>query len=92
MREAREKAPSAFADDITRGAIAEMRLLVSKKAFIYVETVAVIVAVSVPVHYLSGLDWSWAIVIGAATSIVLRWVIHGGLVTRLKKRPLPGGR
>ena len=40
----------------------------SRKAFIYLETVAFIVAVSVLVHYLGGLDWPWAIVIGAATS------------------------
>jgi hypothetical protein len=64
---------------------------VSKKAFIYLETVAVIVAVSVPVHYFGGLDWPWAIVIGAATSVVLRWLIHGGTLARLRKRPLIGG-
>jgi hypothetical protein len=65
---------------------------VSKKPFIYLETVAVIVAVSVPVYYLGGLDWPWAIVIGAVTSIVLRRLIHGGVAARLRKRPLPGGR
>lgn len=64
----------------------------SKKAFIYAETVAVIVAVSVPVHYFGGLDLPWAIVIGAATSIVLRWLIHGETLALLRKRPLPGGR
>ena len=64
----------------------------STKALIYVETVAVIVAVSVPVYYVGGLDWPWAIVIGAVTSIVLPWLIHGGTLARLRKRPLPGGR
>ena len=64
----------------------------SKKAFIYLETVAVIVAVSVPVYYLGGLDWPWAIVIGAVTSIVLRWLIHGGVAACLRKQPLAGGR
>jgi hypothetical protein len=64
----------------------------SKTALIYTEAVAVIVAISVPVHYLGGLAWAWAIVIGSATSIVLRWLIHGGTVARLRKRPLPGGR
>ena len=64
----------------------------SKKAFIYAEAVAVIIAVSGPVHFFGGLDWPWAIVIGAATSIVLRWLIHGGTLARLWKRPLPGGR
>jgi hypothetical protein len=65
---------------------------VSKTAFNYAETVAFIVAVSGLVHYLGGLDWPRAIVIGAVTSIVLRWLIHGGTVARLRKRPLPGGR
>jgi len=64
----------------------------SKTALIYTEAVAVIVVVSVPVHYLSGLAWAWAIVIGAVTSIVLRWLIHGGTVPRLRKPPLAGGR
>ena len=64
----------------------------SKTALIYAEAVAVIVAVSVPVHYVGSLEWPWAIVIGAATSIVLRWLIHGGTVARLRKRPLTGGR
>lgn len=62
------------------------------KALIYAEAVAVIVAVSVPVHYFGGFDWPWAIVIGAATSIALRSLIHGGTLARLRKRPLPGGR
>ena len=61
-----------------------------KTALVYGEAVAVIVAVSVPVHYLGGLDWSWAIVIGAATSVVLRSLIHGGVLARLRKRPLVG--
>jgi hypothetical protein len=65
---------------------------VSKKAFMYAEAIAAIVAVSVPVHYLGGLDWPWAIVIGAATSVVLRWLVHGGMLERSRKQPLPGGR
>ena len=64
----------------------------SRKAFMYVEAVAVIVAVSVLVHYLGGLDWHWAIVTGAVTSVVVRWLIHGAALARLRKRPLPGGR
>ena len=64
----------------------------SKTALIYAEAVAVIAAVSVPVHYLGGLTWGWAIAIGAVTSIVLRWLIHGETVARLRKRPLAGGR
>jgi hypothetical protein len=64
----------------------------SRKAFMYFEAVAVIVAVAVPVHYLGGLDWPWASAIGAAASVVVRWLIHGGALARLRKRPLPGGR
>ena len=63
-----------------------------KRALMYAESVAVILAVSVPVHYLGGLDWPWAIVIGGATSVVLRWLVHGGTLARLRKRPLLGGR
>lgn len=39
-------------------------------------TVAIIVAVGIPVHYLAGLDWPLAALIGAAVSIVLRFLIH----------------
>ena len=46
------------------------------KALLYVKGLAVVVAVAVPVHYLGALDWPWAIVIGAAASIVLRRLIH----------------
>ena len=63
-----------------------------KRALMYAESVAIIVAVSVPVHYFGGLDWPRAIVVGAATSVVLRWLIHGGTLARLRKRPLPGGQ
>jgi hypothetical protein len=61
-----------------------------KTALTYGEAVAVIVAVSVLVHFLGGLDWPWAIVIGGAASVVLRWLIHGGILKRLRKRPLIG--
>jgi len=64
----------------------------TKTARINAEAVAVIAAVSVPVHYLGGLAWAWAIVTGAATSIVLRWLIHGGNLARTRKRPLTGRR
>ena len=65
----------------------------SKKAFIYLETVAVIVAVSVPVYYLGGLDWPWAIVIGAVTSDRAALADpRGGVAACLRKQPLAGGR
>jgi hypothetical protein len=64
----------------------------SKTALINAEAVAVIAAVSVPVHYLGGFAWAWAIVAGAATSIVPRWLIHCESPARMRKRPLTGGR
>lgn len=64
----------------------------SRRALLYAESLAVILAVSVSVHYVGGLDWPWAVVIGAAASIVVRWLIHGGILAHLRKRPLPGGR
>jgi hypothetical protein len=48
----------------------------SKTVLTYVETVALIVAVGVPAHYLVGVDWPWAIVTGAVASVLLRLVIH----------------
>jgi hypothetical protein len=63
-----------------------------KTALINAEAVAVIVAVSVPVHYLGGLAWAWAVVTGAVTSIVLRRLIHVGNLARAWKRPLTRGR
>jgi hypothetical protein len=47
------------------------------------ENVVLIVAVGVSIHDLAGLDWPWAIVVGAAVSIALRWLIHGGTLARL---------
>lgn len=63
-----------------------------KTALSTAENVAVIAAVGVPVHYLAGLDWPWAIVLGAAVSIALRWLIHGGTLARLWKPRMTGGR
>lgn len=64
-----------------------------KTALSTAENVAVIAAAGVLVHVLAGLDWPWAIAIGAAAAIALRWLIHrGGTIARLRKHPLPGGR
>ena len=63
-----------------------------KNILTYVENVVVIAAVGVPVHYLTGLDWPWAILIGAAASIVLRWLIHRGMLAQVRKPPVAGGR
>ena len=63
-----------------------------KTALNSLEAVALIAAVSVLVHYLGQVDWPWAIVIGAAGSIVLRWLIHRGPLGNPRKPPLAGGR
>jgi hypothetical protein len=72
--------------------VTERRLPVFKTMLTYAENVVVIVAVGVPLHYLAGLDWPWAIVIGAAVSIALRVLIHGGTLARLWKPRMTGGR
>ena len=48
----------------------------SKTTIHYIEAIAVIAAVAAPAHYLAGLDWPWAIVLGAAASILLRALSH----------------
>lgn len=61
-----------------------------KTMLTYAENVVVIVAVGVPLYYLAGLDWPWAVLTGAAVSVALRWLIHSGAVMRIRKRPLTG--
>jgi hypothetical protein len=56
-----------------------------KTALSTAENVAVIAAVGLLVHYLAGLDWPWAILIGAAASIVLRRLIQRGTFTRYRR-------
>ena len=63
-----------------------------RKILTYVENVVVIAAVGVPVHYFTGLEWPWAIVIGAAASIALRWLIRRGMHAQVRKPPVAGGR
>ena len=57
----------------------------------YVANVTVIVAVGVSVHYLAGLDWPWAILIGAAVLVALRWLLRSVGAARERKPPLTGG-
>jgi NhaP-type Na+/H+ or K+/H+ antiporter len=57
----------------------------------YFENVIVILAVGVSVHYLGGLDWPWAILLGAAVSVALRWLFRSVGVARAGKPPLTGG-
>ena len=64
----------------------------SKTVLTYAETAAFIVVVGVPVHYLAGLDWPWAIVIGAAASVMLRFLIHAEPVRAFWKHPAVRGR
>ena len=58
----------------------------------YVETATLIAAVGVPLHYLAGLDWPWALVIGAAASIILRFLIHTEPMRAWRKRAVTRGR
>jgi len=71
--------------------VTERRPSVLKTVLTYVENVIVTAAVGVSVHYLGGLDWPWAILIGAAASVALRWLLHSGVVARVRKPPLTGG-
>ena len=64
----------------------------SKTMLTYAETAALVVAVGLPVHYLAGLDWPWAIVIGVAASIILRLLIHAEHMRAFWKRPVIRGR
>ena len=53
------------------------------------ENVVVIGAAGVSVHYLAGLDWPWAILIGGGVSIALRWLLRSGTVARVRKPKPP---
>jgi hypothetical protein len=55
----------------------------------YIETALFTAAVGVPVHYLAGLDWPWAIAVGLAASIVLRRVIHRGPPSNQRREVAP---
>jgi hypothetical protein len=50
-----------------------------------VESVIVILAVGVSLRYLAGLDWPWALLIGAGVSVALRRLIRSGSFARVKK-------
>jgi hypothetical protein len=39
-------------------------------------TLGVLVGVAVAVHYIAGLDWPWAIVAGAAVSMIVRGLLR----------------
>ncbi len=47
-----------------------------KSSLRYIETALFTAAVCVPVHYVTGIDWPWAIAIGLGASILLRALIH----------------
>jgi Kef-type K+ transport system membrane component KefB len=48
----------------------------SKKTTIYVQTLVILALTAVIAHYLAGLDWPWALVAGAALSIIARTLIN----------------
>ncbi len=43
---------------------------------LYAETAVVTVLVCLPVHYLAGLDWPWAIALGLVASMVVRAAVR----------------
>jgi preprotein translocase subunit SecE len=49
---------------------------VSKRATVHTETLVILAVVAVAAHHIVGLDWPWAIVAGAAASLVARAVFH----------------
>lgn len=57
----------------------------------YVANVIVIGAVGLSLHYLAGLDWPWAVLIGAGVSVALRLLIGSRSFARSGKPPLEGG-
>ncbi len=46
-----------------------------KTTTLYAEAIAILLVVAVVVHYLVGTDWPWAIVAGAAASVLFRAVL-----------------
>jgi hypothetical protein len=42
----------------------------------YLEAAVVIAAIAAPIHYLVGLDWPWAIVLGTAGSMLVRALVY----------------
>ena len=57
----------------------------------FVANAIVIVVVGVSFHYLGGLDWPWATLIGAAVLLALRWLLRTVGAVRERKPPLIGG-
>lgn len=47
-----------------------------KKVLLEAEAIAILAAVAAIVHFIASVDWPWAIVIGAATAVVARRLIH----------------
>ena len=47
----------------------------SKATTIYAQTLVILAVTAVVAHYLAGLDWPWALVAGAALSILARALI-----------------
>ena len=47
-----------------------------RQPLLFVETVVVLATVAVVVHLAASVDWPWAVVAGAAVTVVLRALIH----------------
>lgn len=54
-----------------------------KTAALYSEILVIIAVVAVATHYLAALDWPWAIVAGAAASLLARAIFHRKPAARL---------
>ena len=57
----------------------------------YAQAVALIAVVAVPLHFLAGLDWPWAVVAGGLAAIVLRPLIRRARIAS-DGRPIAGSR
>jgi hypothetical protein len=55
------------------------------RALTYVANVVVIAAVALPVHYLTGLDWPWAMLIGGAVLVALRRLMRREATERWRR-------
>ena len=58
------------------------------RVLLYAETAVVTVLVCLPVHYLAGLDWPWAIALGLVASMAVRAAVRRNEIRDEEKRRL----
>jgi hypothetical protein len=56
-----------------------------ERTLTYAAHVVVIAAVALPLHYLTSLDWPWAILVGGAMLIALRGLMQREATARLRR-------